>query len=1740
MNQTQTRSLRKRVLSLILAVVMAVSLLPISAFASGDSKASSDTADSSYKYNIMFLDCGRKYYSVDSIKKIIDNASAAGFNYIQLAVGNDGLRFLLDDMSLTVNGTTYDSDTVSKAIHTGNEKYYNFDVDELTQNEMDTIIAYAASKGMGVIPCVNTPGHMDAILSAASSLTGTTCSYNGSVRTIDVTNATAVAFTKALLQKYINYFADKGCKLFNMGADEYANDKYTGGSMGFGNLQSTGKYKYYVEYVNTVDEMIQAAGMTAMAFNDGIYFQNDTSDGTFNNDIIICYWSNGWGTYNPMPASTLDKMGFKLINTHGDYYWVLGKGQCSASKASRFDVNTFQGSTISDPAGSMFCIWADYPGAETEADVISKTADTIAAFGKTLPEVKKVETVESKTVTKGDVTVTAPGLTDLTVAATDAPAIDAAAEGKVVAYNVTPATASGNYKKNGTVTLPIPEGWDASHVRGFVQNEDGSITTVTGTTANGKFTFTVPHFSVLGVYELAANAATETKTINLTVGGTKEEKLAGDYSGTRLDDAVATVTGSVAEASGKPTYQLATLGADTFYVSTKSNDTAPTAQLTFENAGNGQYYIKNSDGEYVYPNASRRGRWSYSLGSGEKAVDASGAQPYTFSLSYEAYYGYYQTRAYLTLNGTSLGASGNSTSLYLYKQQPTSGGKETTLTFTGRSVGTTTVTIGNVKYNIIVSDKAPDDALTADTITLEHWITNARVAATSGATGDDRNVQKISKTTAGIQSKDGVAVETLAYVPGYWEKTAVHYWQAVRLDKGHLQTDDRGSDQTDKGTTLTHIRYYGGGAWQYETADGVWHYFLSTDQFVIYYLQKTEVTKEVDTYVKDWGYGTDKTTPDLSDHEGQVALTFAVVYPDGTVSPAEGSMYASSTTIFNYWNGRDIGIVAPKNNSDYNISKITVTDGKRAKNTDKNVWYTSDTITWSKKTLAAGTQWYDETEVWNKSSGTAPVVNGKNSKIIWSDKNTAKLVLIYLEPIVKDSNLNVVYQDDNTNTEISRYQIVMSYNQGQDQPTFDTSLKNSSGTVIGTTKHWPGKTSGENGYLPDDAYVTNSSQKDQKIDKNLATITGISGIYASGLYEYVGADISKDGKTLTLHYNLKNTTAATFVMDFGLPLQIPFDKFGIEDRNQVETVSFLESDKKAYERDGNYGHGSIAVGTWDVTYTLTKTLDSKIPIPIYVTFKNDSRVRCYNVYVIPATSVYYEDSFATFNPGAGAAAGAEWSIVGNDGQETTDQSKAVNQALSALGDKGIYGYDTAYANSTKLSMGSARKVTVSADMASGWTENSAWPTATFTFKGTGFDVISLTNSDSGTVVYTVTNKSTGASESHIINNYYGYRYDETTGKWVVANNDNTAPYQVPVIKVSGLAYDTYEVTISVIYGALFDNTGDQQYSFWLDAIRVYDPAGATLDTEYTKDHENAPNYVRIKQVILDSKALETEGATGAVFIDGKGANGVTADDYKNQGPNHEAYLADKQAIAFQLIAKDKPTSVQIGAKLASGNSASLKIGGAACAKANGGTLTLKTATDMYYELTDMGWQKDGEVYKSNVITLTNDGSGIISLTNLKFIGAKYTGSLPEVKSATSETNLVTLAVSSEMIDEALTTVDGALNPAPETFEPSHFEADWNRSVRAGQKATLTVKTSEDVDAITVDGQTITTYRTRTERTGWGWWSPRVTYRVFTYTTTAQATADYEVCALNSSGVASEPITATLTVKPAINWWHKWF
>lgn len=882
----------------------------------------------------------------------------------------------------------------------------------------------------------------------------------------------------------------------------------------------------------------------------------------------------------------------------------------------------------------------------------------------------------------------------------------------------------------------------------------------------------------------------------------------------------------------------------------------------------------------------------------------------------------------------------------------------------------------------------------------------------------------------------------------------------------------------------------------------MWHYFEAGDQLVAYYLQKTEVTKEIDTYVKDWGYSTGSTTPDTSSGKGQVALTIAVVYPDGTVSPTEGEMYSKSTTIFNYWTDRDIGIVAPVNNSNYSISKITVTDGTRKSNTSDNVWYSSDTIKWNKTPNAAGKEWYDETEVWNKSSGTTPMVNGKRSNITWSAKNTAKLVLIYLEPIEKETNLNVQYIDLNANNNVFHsYQIVMTYNQGDPEPTFTDKLMLGN-AVIGRNGPWDGSKESDGNYLSDDAYVVNAAGTKQKFKKDITTIPGINGIYASGLYQYARADISKDGKTLRLYYNLNQAAGKTFVVDFGLPVQIPFSDFGIKNVSEL-TVSFDEKDPNVTKRQGNYGNGEIDMVNRIVTYTLTKTLDAKVAVPIYVTDAQGKKL-VQNVYIIPASNVYYEDSLAAFTDGTGAAKDAKWSIVGT----ATDEQKSATQALEQLGSSGIYGKDDAYNSSSMLSMGTAHKVTVTADMLAKWSTDgttSAWPTAQFTFKGTGFDIISLTNNKSGTIFVDVTNTATGKQYNYVVNNYYGYTYQ--SGEWVVDKNASDTLYQIPVMKVDGLDYGEYNVVIKVAYNKFFDTAEAKEYSFWLDAVRIYDPMGEYAD--YTKDNEGYPQYIKLRDTLVDGTA-KPDGTDKTVFIDG----GSTADiktTYANYGPNNEVYLMKGQAITFKIPANDKIASIQIGAKAPKGT-ANLNVNEKEIV--SGG---LSTATEMYYQIATVGGQ----------FTITNTGDGILSLTNLKI-----------TYSAKSSVSLGTLNTQEQ--ENAVSLVRALFTAPVATFSPETFQADWGRAVRAGKRATLTVKTSADVESITVDGQSITGYTTRTQRTGWGWWSPKVTYHVFTYTTTAPAqTTDYAVCAVNAEGTASEAVTATLTVKPT-TWWNWWF
>lgn len=381
MNQARKRPMHQKVLSMILVLVMLLGLLSVSAFTTANTTSSDSAAsnDDSF-YRIVHLDCGRKFFPKDWIIALLNEMKADGYNQLQLAFGNDGLRFLLDDMSFEANGKEYShSDVVSK-VEAGN-RAQNESGDErwLTQSQMDDIISAAKALGIEIVPLLNLPGHANAILDIADD----TYNASGSNNTLDVANREeARNFGMAIFQKYVDYFARMGCKFFSFGADEYANDVYSANDPNFSfNQLDDNQYSQFVGFVNRLATYVSnknnadGVKMTPRAFNDGLYFGNKTSSVEVNTDIQCCYWSSGWDTYQVAPASTIAN-NHAMINTHGDYYYVLGKNDNfdgGYRYASGFSNTAFMSGPIQkNLVGSMFCIWCDYPNTEKEQTVARK------------------------------------------------------------------------------------------------------------------------------------------------------------------------------------------------------------------------------------------------------------------------------------------------------------------------------------------------------------------------------------------------------------------------------------------------------------------------------------------------------------------------------------------------------------------------------------------------------------------------------------------------------------------------------------------------------------------------------------------------------------------------------------------------------------------------------------------------------------------------------------------------------------------------------------------------------------------------------------------------------------------------------------------------------------------------------------------------------------------------------------------------------------------------------------------------------------------------------------------------------------------------------------------------------------------------------------------------------------------------------------------------------------------------
>lgn len=1792
-----------KLLALSIALIMVFGVLPLSVLA-----AASGTTDNSEFQRIFLLDCGRKYFTVAEIEGIIDTLAANHYTHIELAFGNEGLRFLLDDMSLKVNGKEFATADVTAAIQYGNSEldYVNDVTDssdsEWTESQMDSIIAHAKKMGIEVVPLLNAPGHTYTIIKAMEQLgLGTLGKQIGTATgscpnwAIDVTKTDATAFVEALLKKYVSYFKDKGCTLFNIGADESG--------------ISTSNYLAYAKLVNAHAEVVKAAGMTPMAFNDGIYDPAYTSAlGTyeFHKYIAISYWTHN----NYATAAALANKGHKINSTHNNWYYVLGNNNSTWAGYNTAINNmstvkcTSVDSGYTTDYGCTLAVWCDKPSVEYSANKsnVETLIKTFAAknpdyFKETPKPVVEINVSPSNVITVGEkVTFT------VSTGATAKWSVDNSDVLELGDSNTNGSSIIATAKSDGnaTVTATVDGADYKVQVKVnelSISSANGSVLVVNGSTelslaANEEVTWESSDTNVVEL-EAVAKAATrssgitgtsvtakavgkgsatvtattasdkkytidlevtdkvyEERSITITVGQTQTDTIVNkDYSGSYTTDEPDIATVVSAE-----------------YTKTDGKSEFVPASSVSSNTG---YYIKSSDGKYLDANAkwvddidkavawtlktSYYGNADYYLQNGSSYLRYNSGWT-TTTLEYYAAGIYFNNGTFYRTRSWSYGSGG-----YTYSNPiGTPGTKksgapvdQTVITFKGLKEGTTHVIVGDeIRYTITV---IKEDLSNVTKLPIQLWITNNTIeadgtTATKTGSGWGGNTES-DKPVRGRANYVGVDAKVaydekgvpLADAIGLTEPLTRYEWGGTRFivaqyDKAaqnlvlwsgriHKSSDSNiqtvwGTDYSNEGTQFSYVRYWGQ-KWQVSDDRVNWVTVTGagstgtcsgcTEQLAAYYMTRTDITTEVTTDVADWGEPKDGTKYDSQVSGDFVLLDFAVKYASGTLTPDKFPVSKKTLAYHCSYNSnggpvkqdsnsnyyRQLNNFRGVNSAEYEIYMVTVTmtddsATKTLSSTEAKSGYTYDgkeQIVWAidadtrtNSGLADYTSISESTVYSGCKIGGTPDIRG----IEVYNKHGALITYYVRTKEVPKDKLTVHYVDKGTGRDFYFYNIIVKPN-----TVFDAGFgpKNPKNLVL------------------ENNTVMNYHDKTEVVSANLSTMPLIPAKYRYAVnYDCVETRRSEDGKEVWLYYTFK--TDKTFVVDFGITLKIALED--ISEALKTATINGVAV-KNTDNAEISY---SIENGKYVIVYKLKNVLNGEDRFDVTVTgqIEVDGKVQIgdvtYTVKIIPASTVYYEDSFVNFTNGQKELTDAKWKPEGT--------VKNVNQALEELGKSGLYGTDNAYADSTEYSMGSAHKVTVTKAMFETWKAGankqlSDWPQAKFTFKGTGFDIISLTDNTSGAIyvdIYKGTDTSKDAVVGYVVNNYYGYSYDKETDTWKPAPSaSSNALYQIPVIKAKGLEYGEYTVVVTCVYSNFYDKTGEGKYSFWLDAIRVYDPLGKDNDT-YVKDGEGYPQFIEL------SEQLRKSNFNGLVFIDGKEEAEIT--DYKNYGPNHEVYLAKGQALAFSLSNLNNVASVQLALKA---------VNGTVSYTINGEEQTVSTATDMYYDITDAA--KNG-----GTVVITNTGDNILSLTNVKV-------------TYTTAGNKADMTMTEAQKTQAVEMVRAMFAPA--VFEPSRFEAAWSsNNVKAGRRAYLTVKTSADVEAITVNGETVTTYITRTERKGWGWNATRVTYREFIWSVTAEETADYTVAAVNSDGVASEPVTVTLTVQPKkqqSSWWDRfsrWF
>lgn len=754
----------------------------------------------------------------------------------------------------------------------------------------------------------------------------------------------------------------------------------------------------------------------------------------------------------------------------------------------------------------------------------------------------------------------------------------------------------------------------------------------------------------------------------------------------------------------------------------------------------------------------------------------------------------------------------------------------TTFVIKGLIAGKSTfIVIGNTKYTITVT---AEDLSGVTPLPISLWFTNCDIEVVNGDTNytygqtsgdfvngnwqDNKRPYYISVPAGEVNSAEGKNISQILPETLFRYENSNTYWEQEQAGKAqrqlvlwsgriHTKTNNNiqlisGTDHSNIGTEFKYIRYWNKQfevtatpekpeSWIKVTGEGSTSFADNCkEQLAVYYMMRTEITKEVTTDVADWGHTSTKEYDDAEKKGQYVLLDFAVKYPSGTRNPNDfpvpektysfhcdrtKASTTSSSPVFQqngYYYRQLNNFRAIETNTDtYELYMVTVT--MTSDNPDTRL-----TVSGTAYDLQSGYEYEGEEQVlWAIDQAALDATEMKPYKAITANDTTysgcklgtdgyepyvrgvevyeahGALITYYIRPKVTQGALTVNY-----------------YVQGENIPFYSYNINVNTNDPSSIFKEYiqlddPWKGPLKNGD------VLNILKQTEWVSADLTKMPAIGAQYRYSDFTCVKVERATDGKTVNLYYTFK--ADAAFVIDFGLPLTIPVREINAELANAQIT--------KATAKGNLYGNVEFDVSQQSLIYTPTKPVD-KIDIfkvTLEGTRNGASSSVIYTISIIPATNVYYEETFITNPEDSG------WTNAGT-------VASNVKQDLEEAGKKqNVYGYDTKVdkANPTiGYSMGSAYKATLNLTGDYVFSEP-----LTFTFEGTGIDIISECNDKTGMLFVEVigangTEKNGGIYRA-LVDTYF-------VGDGDIINKGDTI-YQVPVVRNLELPYDKYTVTI---------------------------------------------------------------------------------------------------------------------------------------------------------------------------------------------------------------------------------------------------------------------------------------------------------------------------------------------------------